>query len=257
MDDYLVQTLNELGLSDSEVKIAKTIYLNPGISASQTAKLSGIRSSVIYYNLDRLTQRGFIHSIVKNEKKIYYFVELPAVREMLNNKRQRINLLEKNLEKIPLLNQAVEAGQVSVKFFEGWKGVLGAFFEAINSAPANSKAYSFVIGKLNQVELYRKEEIILKITEERRKKSIITNVIITESAIKTIGRLHQRQGGSIIRVIGDEFENPAVINVYGSKVLIGIYEDEMAAILINNKKLADSFERYFKVLWAMSKPLEK
>ena len=56
------------------------------------------------------------------------------------------------------------------------------------------------------------------------------------------------------RFLPKEIENPAVINVYGDKVVNLLWKNKYPlCFLLINKEIADSHRAYFNYLWKMSK----
>ena len=52
-----------------------------------------------------------------------------------------------------------------------------------------------------------------------------------------------------------EFDSPIAINVYGEKVGILILSGNLIAILIEDKTVAESFKKYFKLMWGMAEKI--
>lgn len=253
MASRLAEVLDSIGLAPAEKDIFLTLFNNPSSTASSIAKLSGLRASVVYYNLDRLSRKGFVSFIEKNNKRRYSAIEGSALRDILLKKQRYLGDI---LAWVGDLKQPSTSHSAShVSFFEGWKGVAQAFLIAIDRAPEKCQASSFVIGRLSGMEDYQKQGLLRKIVDLRKQKRITTEVIITKSAKKTVGRWHLEQGASKIKFIDDCFESPSVMNIYGDYVVIGVYQGVVAAILIHSPHVAKAFRSYFHALWGLSKPI--
>jgi len=253
MASRLAEVLDSLGLAPAEKDIFLTLFNNPSSTASSIAKLSGLRASVVYYNLDRLSGKGLISVIEKNNKRQYSAIDRSSLKDILQKKQQYLGDLMGWVGDLKQPSTAQSASHVS--FFEGWKGVAQAFMIAIDRAPERCVASSFVIGKLSGMEEYQKQGLFRKIVDLRKRKKITTEVIVTKGAKKTVGRWHLEQGASRIRIIDDCFESPSVINIYGDYVVIGVYQGVVAAILIHSPHVAKAFKSYFNALWGLSKSI--
>ena len=52
-----------------------------------------------------------------------------------------------------------------------------------------------------------------------------------------------------------EYSSPAVINIYGDKVVNVLWkEDNPICFMIINKDIADSYRKWFKLLWKTATP---
>ena len=58
-----------------------------------------------------------------------------------------------------------------------------------------------------------------------------------------------------IRFLPKNYATPAATNIYGNKVAIINWTENPLAILINNKEIADSYRKYFEILWKSAKDL--
>ena len=52
-----------------------------------------------------------------------------------------------------------------------------------------------------------------------------------------------------IKFLPDNFQNPAMIDIIGNLVIILLATDEIMAVVIENKLLADAYRQHFKMLW--------
>ncbi len=51
--------------------------------------------------------------------------------------------------------------------------------------------------------------------------------------------------------------SPLVIWIFGDHVCHAIWEQPETIFVLKNKKAADDYRRYFKILWEQSKPYKK
>ena len=66
--------------------------------------------------------------------------------------------------------------------------------------------------------------------------------------IKTMGKYFET------RFLPDELESPAVINIFGDRVVNVLWKnDEPICFLLINKEIADSYRKYFDYLWKQAK----
>ena len=57
------------------------------------------------------------------------------------------------------------------------------------------------------------------------------------------------------KFLPEELESPAVINVYGERVVNVLWKkDYPLCFMLINKEIADSYRKYFEYLWKIAKP---
>jgi len=56
-----------------------------------------------------------------------------------------------------------------------------------------------------------------------------------------------------IKYLPKEFSSHTAINIYADKVAIILWEENPFAILIKNKSIAESYRKYFSLMWNIAK----
>ena len=67
----MYEELKEFGLSENEIKIYIDLLKTGTATANRLSKLSGVKRSTTYDNLNLLVNKGLVSSIIK-EKVIYF-----------------------------------------------------------------------------------------------------------------------------------------------------------------------------------------
>ena len=83
------------------------------------------------------------------------------------------------------------------------------------------------------------------------KKQMYTKIIFDEGE-KTLIDFYRKSLTTDVKILPKEYMSPSEVDIIGGKVALVLWEEEMA-ILIDNKKIAQSFSQYFEVLWKMAK----
>ena len=86
--------------------------------------------------------------------------------------------------------------------------------------------------------------------KEKEKKKINAKVILSESSKNTE---QVKLAYSKFRYIPDEFTAPTTTFVYGNKTAIIIWSEIPIATLIISKEVAESYRKYFELLWKNAK----
>ena len=88
---------------------------------------------------------------------------------------------------------------------------------------------------------------------QKRKKELKINakVILSKSSRKTE---QVKIAYTKFRYIPDKFASPTTTFVYGDKTAIIIWGETLIANLITSKEVADSYRKYFGLLWKEATP---
>ena len=68
------QELNEIGLSNNEIKIYLALLKSGLLNPTQLAEKTGLHRSYVYDTLERLLEKGIINTLLVNNKKNYQAV---------------------------------------------------------------------------------------------------------------------------------------------------------------------------------------
>jgi len=82
-------------------------------------------------------------------------------------------------------------------------------------------------------------------------KKMHTSIIFDEGE-KTLIDFYRKSPTTDVKILPKEYLSPSEVDIIGDKVALVLWKEEMA-ILIENKKIAHSFSKYFEVLWKMAK----
>ena len=105
-----------------------------------------MQRSAVYFCLDSLIKKGLVGYIVKNNRKYFEANKPESLSDLINEKRRELEKQEVELNKyIPFLFEKKKflKNEQEAKIYEGWKGILNAFFEALDSIKRGGEAYAF------------------------------------------------------------------------------------------------------------------
>jgi len=246
--DYL-NPLKEIGLSAGEVKVYSALL---DIGRSQVSRLhekTGIERSNIYDILNKLIERGLVNYIYENKKRFFQLSHPSKIISYIEEQKQALEKKQIEMEKnIPLLLKRFNSvtPQTRAELYRGAEGVKAAWMEQldyseilwIGSGRYVPKKFPAFFAQWNRKRIKRKIPIYNLLKWEMRKEMRIP------------WELEQ------VRFLPKEFSgNPTVIGVYGNKVANWVYSDNLSAFVIEDKDLAESYRKYHKYLWKLSKPL--
>ncbi len=233
------EELKELGLTDNESKIYLTLLNQGPCTAGTITSKSGIHRRSVYDAIDRLIEKGLIGYIKQNNIKTYEATNPKHLFEILKIK-------EENIQKImPSLIGAYEQTKEKKEtlFFRGKNGVKNIFEDQIAE-----KKEILIIGA--STEAYETLKYYLPHYDNARvKKKINVKILFDETVKKEKLKIPLSE----IRYLKKNFSGPTAINIYSDRVAQIIWTENPYAILIKDKDVADSYKKYFEVMWKAAK----
>jgi sugar-specific transcriptional regulator TrmB len=248
-EQFLIQS----GLTKDQANVYQVLLKGGFMPARKVAISAGLKRGLAYKVLDDLVTLGLIE---KNERisKIALFTCLhpSKILELVEKKQKEAKLAKNSIENI--IGSLVSeynffSGKPNVRFFEGKDGL--------------NKLYEDILFETQDIRLIRSpmdddtlelKDLVASQIEKQVKKGIKTRVI---SPAKNMSLSHISQNdknNSVTRcwVPWEQFNVPAQILIYGDKVGITSYKDNLFTTIIENKNIAETFKIFFEYTWKMS-----
>lgn len=245
--------LIKLGLSNAESKIYIGLLALGEASLGNIIKQTGLRKSTIHESINRLCEKGLVSFIHKKYQKYYNASPPEQLLEVIAEKERSIlDLQNKTKEfiseakKAHLFKKPEAQAQVLVGI-EGFKTMR-------NDIIKNSHGEHLLIGAIS-----REDEVMPGFFKEwnklRQKNKIKIRILHKESAREKAMTKKEFMGSHFeTRFLPEEIESPAVINIYGERVVNVLWkENNPLCFLLINKEIADSYREYFEHLWKIAK----
>lgn len=236
--------LERIGLSKAEV----TLYLAlVRLGSSPTAAIvneSGLRKSTVYECLNRLLEKGLVSYVIKHKIKFFEAADPERLLDFLEEKKRELEENEAEvkeiLPKLESLRSPLKPHAEAHVFF----GVEG-FKTMRRDALKHAKGELLMLGAISR------EPAVMPIfwsyfNKERLKRGIKMRL------------LHQRNTNEkpvrtesyAVRFLPEEIKIPAVINVYGDRVVSLLWKgDYPICFMLINGEISDAYRKYFEILW--------
>lgn len=247
------EELEKLGLSKAESRIYLALLELGSVPSGQVVKHTGFRKSTVYETIGRLEEKGLVSNIFKNGIKHFEAANPERILDYLEEKKRQLSndeesakiLVEKLKSGFDVLRPQAEA-QVLVGV-EGFKTMR-------RDVLRNSNGEHLLLGAIS-VENEVLGGFFDWWNKERQKKKINLRVLHKESARgklmtdpKFMGKYFEN------RYLPKEIDSPAVINIYGDRVVNLVWKDNYPiCFMLINPDMADSYRKYFELLWKISK----
>jgi sugar-specific transcriptional regulator TrmB len=230
------ERLEEVGLSNNEVKVYLFLVDHGSSKAGKTAKGTGIQRSSAYAAINSLTHKGLVSYVTVGKTKFFQATSPERLIEFIKEKEELIKDIVPELRERYKLNR--KEGQV--RLFKGTAGVKSVFKDIIRSKHDNlCWGSDGDFGK-------RMPAFCKQYVRDQNLNDIKTKVL-------TRIRHHSYSKGTTYRYVDNARNSNVAVNIYGDKINIIIWTDEPEAIIIENKEAANVFRDYFDFMWKNSR----
>ena len=236
------ESLQKLGLSETEAKIYLALVKTKESTAVQLAKKTEVHRRTIYDNLNILLRKGLVNFKIKNNVKYFEATNPKSLKVFIEEKSKILN------DVLPTLTNFYKDDQKlpKVNVFVGVEGAKAIVEEAVNS-----KKRIYWVG--GGAFFFQALKYSRKFIEEKIKKTEIKIVQPNTSEVKSLERLTSKKN---IRILPKDFVSRVGYMIYGDVVVIGIIqENEITTIQINSNDCANAFTNYFNLMWSMGKQM--
>ncbi len=249
-----IEILEKIGMSKAEIKVYLALLNLGSVPSGKIVQETNFRKSTIYECIKRLQNKGLVSYIIKNGMKHFEAANPERVIDFIEEQKRRLNETKNEAQK--LVSQ-LKRGYDTIKphaeahVLEGIEG----FKTMRRDVLKNAKGEHLLIGAIS-----REYEVIPGFFKEwnktRQKKKIKIRILHKESARKKAMAKKELMGKFFeTRFLPEELENPAVINIYGERIVNVVWkQNNPLCFLLINKDIADSYREYFEYLWRIAKP---
>lgn len=240
--------LKEIGLTNAEIKVFIELSKVDSAMASEIAEKVGIYRTNIYDIIESLIKKGLVSHIIKANRKHFMASKPQKLLDYLKEREEKIKEQETQIhELIPLLLKLKQPKQEELKaeIYRGKEGLKTLLNDMINdSKTIYYLGYSAVTKQILPYFFihWHKRRIKLKI----KRKIIAKEQMRSDEAVK--------MGFTKVKFLPDSYNIPISTMIYGEKIWVLIPSDnDHISLLIESKKLSQSFLNYFGQLWKIAK----
>jgi len=236
------QGLKNIGLSEGESCVYLALLK---LGSSPVAKLkeeTRLHRTTIYDFLEQLLNKGLVNYVIQGGVKFYKGTHPNKLKDYVNEKENIVNDLLPNLIKLTEFSK----DDLSVEVYKGVEGVKTLLKDVLREGKdhvifgIDEEMFKEKLGPF--MDWYFKEE----------KRRGFTERILTRDNVRYV----YEYDTAIYRYLPSESFNPTPTYVWGNNVGILIWEP-FNVIRIRNAALADSYKKYFELLWKQAKQKPK
>lgn len=240
--------LKEIGLTDAEIKVFIELSKVDSAMASEIAEKVGIYRTNVYDILESLIEKGLVSYIIKANRKHYIASKPQKLLGYLKEKEEKIMEQEKQIQKlIPILLRLKQPRQEELKaeVYRGKEGLKTLLNDMLNERKTiYYLGYSAVSQQIIPYFFIH--------WHKKRAKLKIKRKILTKGQMRDTEAI--KMPLTEVKYLSDEYNTPISVMIYGDKMWVLIPSDnDHISLLIESKKLSQSFLNYFNQLWKLAK----
>jgi sugar-specific transcriptional regulator TrmB len=232
------QTLKEIGLSSGETQVYLALLKLGSIPVSKIKEETKLHRTTIYDFIEKLLNKGLVNYIIRNSVKYYKATHPNKLSEFLKEKEHHLTAILPSLIKL----QEFQKEDILIEVYKGIEGVK----TILNEILRHGKDY--VILGVDETMFKQKLGPFMDQFFRQEKEIGFKERILTSDDVK----FTYDTDTAIYRYLPKESFNPTPTYVWGDNVAILIWEP-FTVIKIKNAALADSFSKYFEILWKGAK----
>lgn len=239
-------------LSQNEIKVYEALLKIKKGTKTPIVKESGVLSSKVYEILDRLIRKGLVASFIEN-KVIHYVPVHPAnIKSLFDDRIKQIQEQKKEFEKqIAQLFPRPDEFVTEVQLFRTWEGLSNALM--ITNEDLHRGNTYYILGASPGEDIQKAWETYSKndkrLFDNKVKIKAIHDIETRDEADKYL----DEYGRNNWTIKYYPSSGPFQIGITNKYTLLVLAEKNPIAILINNKRIRDSFLHYFNTLWKLAK----
>lgn len=247
------ELLAGIGLTKSEISVYFALLDLGSSTTGPIIKKAGIASGKAYLILDKLVSKGLVTYTIKSGTKYYQSKDPERLLDYMREKEDELKQKGMELNKIiPTLQARYKEQKYKpmVEVFEGVKG-LYTFYDWILKQIKKGD-YIYIMGaprKANE----RFQPVLMNWNRKRVNLGIKMKVIYNHDC-REFGEKRKRMKLTEVRYMKQHLETPAWIDIFGDYVATLNVHGVPVVFLIKDKESADSYRKYFEILWKQSKP---
>ncbi|NQV91521.1 ArsR family transcriptional regulator [Candidatus Woesearchaeota archaeon] len=234
--------LHNIGLSSGESKIYLSLLKRGSSTVAQITKEVKIHRTNVYDYLEKLLIKGLVNYVIKGGVKHFKATHPNKLHDYIKEKENIVSTILPSLKE--LSNFSKDA--LNVEVFEGIEGIKTLLKDILREGKDH------VIMGIDEIMFKEKLGHFMEWYFKEEKKIGFKERILTRDNVEFIYNYKT----AIYRYLPAESFNPTPTYVYGDHVAILIWEP-FSVIRIKNAALADSYKKYFEILWKQAKKKPK
>ncbi|MBM3233867.1 TrmB family transcriptional regulator [Candidatus Pacearchaeota archaeon] len=240
--------LMKLGFNRNEARVYLALVKFGKADARMIIKETKFHKNIVYDNLDKLIDKGLVGFIIEGKKRRFQIASSNSLvkffedeEKELEEKKKSAELISKEINKIA--KHLPEKQEASI--FRGIKGIRAFYNETL-------KGEDYVVFGAPQESISIMGELFWENYNLKRIENKLSVRMIFNPSIRYHGKKLVNKHTKIKYFEGD-FEPSTETHIQGNKVGIIVWGESPVLFLIEDKKVAESYLKFFEKMWKSAK----
>jgi len=240
----MYEGLKEFGLSENEINTYVELLKAGATTANRIAKLTGIKRSTTYDNLNLLINKGLVSSIIREKVAYYESTDPKKIIRLMDEKKDKLMKIVAELSVLKERNKE-ESG---ASFFEGKRGVI----TILNDILDEKKEFLFYGSRkraMIALQAYPDNFVLKRAEAGIHLRAVMSEDDRGDPAMndKEVYALSQ------VKFLKELNQVSANVFLYGDKVAFMTSGENVAGIIIKNREIVEQQRTIFELLWKTAK----
>lgn len=244
MEEKIKYILSSVGFNNNEIIIYLDLLKQKKSSILEISKRTKIHRSTVYEGVQRLIEKGFIKEIIEEKKKWFKVQNPEKIEDYFKQKEQELK------EILPSLMQIHAQEEENKEEIIISKGIFGVR-EALMDLLENTKIIN-VFGSSQEAVDVLGLGFLKEFHDKRIKKDILMRHIFSQEAGARAVELSKIKLTET-KCFPKKYYSIVSTNICEDRVLLIVFGTIVSGILIKNKNIADSYNKYFEILWSKAR----
>jgi predicted transcriptional regulator len=242
-----LEYLEELGLSQGEIKVYKAI-LDVGVSSlGQIQEKTGIERRNIYDILNKLIDKGLISYTTENNKKTYQCTHPSKFLDQIKSKKEALLKIEGSIpEMIDLYD--IRKPEIKAEVLRGDQAIITLLNEMLEYEESHwlgGNSFEKYNSVSKGLQLNFKRWMKQRIEKKHQMHDIVSHGTWLEGLEPEKKSEHKKQYYNYYELPKGMY-TPMVLIVFGNKVAQVLWKDQPFAFVIESVEVAQSYKKYIE-----------
>lgn len=234
------QALQDIGLSSGEVQVYLALLKLGSVPVSKIKEETQLHRTTIYDFIEKLLNKGLANYVIRNGVKFYKATHPNKLTELLKEKEHQLESVLPSLVKL----SEFQKEDILIEVYKGVEGVK----TILNEILRHGKDY-VILGVDEMMFKQKLGHFMEQFFRQEKEVGFKERILTSEDTAFTYDTKYKT---AIYRYLPKESFNPTPTYVWGDNVAILVWEP-FTIIKIKNAALADSYAKYFEILWRIAK----
>ena len=244
MEEQIRNTLKSVGMNKNEITVYLDLIKNNGSSALEVSKRTGIHRTNTYDSLNKLSNKGFVTKTGFNHKTVFNAVSPTKIMDYLKQKEQEFEIVLPELEDLAS-KSSKEQNEISL--LEGKFALRNCVEELLEK-----DSLILVYGASKKTVEAFGEGFLKGFHGKRREKSIKMKHIYNHEEKDRINFLNTLPLTEA-RALNKKYNTNVCTTICKDTVLFFVHGNPLIIIKIVNPDIAETYKKYFEIMWKTSK----